>query len=87
MIEKLTQTTEVRTFLVNVRCPNKACEGYLSADGKSRAIDGVHGGTLEYRHACGNCTAGYWLRETFPKVKYEPLTANAKPAPKTEVTT
>ena len=73
MIEKLTEEVEVRTFLVNVNCPNPNCSGKLASDGMMRNKDGQHGGKLEYRHACGTCRAGYWLPEVYPKYRYEPI--------------
>lgn len=73
MIEKLTETTEVRTFMVSVRCPNKSCSGSLASDGHERTENGAYGGPKQFRHRCDTCEAGYWLPEQFPKVKYEPV--------------
>lgn len=63
----------VETILVSVRCPSKTCEGTLKSDGKSRTRDGLHGGPLEYRHACTVCQAGAWLLKAYPQVEYQPV--------------
>jgi hypothetical protein len=82
MLDKLTSTVEVKTLMVSVRCPNNQCVGVLKADGKERTENGIHGGRVQYRHACEACSAGYWLNERYPKIKYEPVETAALPIKK-----
>lgn len=77
--EKLSEKVEVRTFLTQIHCPNKSCGEVLSNDGGTRNVDGLHGGPLEYRHRCGKCGAGYWLKSVYPKVSYEPIKTGRQP--------
>lgn len=74
MLDKLTDTVEVRTFLDRVHCPNPGCIGLLESDGHTRTEGNVHGGKIEYRHRCQKCEVGYWLKAAYPKVRYEQIT-------------
>lgn len=77
MVDKLTETVEVRTFMVRIHCPNPPCHGILTFDGKERSENGLHGGKPEYRHRCNTCETGYWLKEKFPKIKHEPINSES----------
>lgn len=66
------EVVEVKTYLQRVRCPNKDCDtGRLEFDGKERSIDMVHGGPKEFRHLCDTCGIRAWIKEQYPKVRYE----------------
>lgn len=73
MVDKLTETVEVRTFMIRIHCPNPPCPGLLTFDGRERAENMHHGGKPEYRHRCDTCETGYWLKDKFPKIKHEPI--------------
>ena len=71
MMDKLLETVPVQVYLQRLRCPNQECDGVLEFDGKQRTQNGIHGGTLEFRHHCTGCPSGVWVEDKYPKVQYE----------------
>ena len=69
MLDKLLEAVPVRVYLLRVHCPNTSCDGVLQVTNKTRNETGE----TEYRHACSKCGAGYWLKDQYPKTKFEPI--------------